>query len=254
MQQVARDHNHQVWVVTVPWVQHLFGVEHQSVQRLEIASGTNSDFARSLDYFIHHAIRGAVTNFLQPADVDVLPQRVGVDVGGDRCAGAVEADHDAVQPLALGDSAAQACLEVFELGPLIQQLVGEGRVIVGLLTVVGVFGQRAAILGIAAGTASGVGAAGNGAVHTQQQRFARLLGNAEDVDPAEHVGGFLNPGFQRLLDGGLYVELLHCLCHAVELGNLAAVGVEGNSGLVAHEVLRPCVRVGLAMSALGQGQ
>ncbi|MNV79946.1 hypothetical protein D3C71_1735200 [compost metagenome] len=144
----------------VPRIQQLDGVVDQTVERFVVAGRANGDLAGDLAA-AQHAGRGLGAVFLQPADVHVLQQWIGGTISRRGGTGAVEADHDPVQCLALNNRARQACLEVLKLCPGIEQLIGHSSIEVGLLATVGVVVQRADITRRTRGLA-GVGAAGNG--------------------------------------------------------------------------------------------
>ena len=116
-------------------------------------------------------IRRVFADFLQPAFIDVLQQRVFSTVGGFGTLHAVKADHDAVQRLTLDDGVADTHLEVLEFRPQVQFCVGQHRVKVGLFAFVfHVFHQRRvswfALFG------GGIRGTGNRATDTQTQQLA----------------------------------------------------------------------------------
>ncbi|MNV64232.1 hypothetical protein D3C71_1568630 [compost metagenome] len=117
----------------------------------------------------------------QPADVDILQQRVGFAIGVFGGTGAVPADHDAVKPLTGDDGVADAGLEVFELGPCIQFGIADHGVVVGLGALIAVVIEGARIVGLAV-FGGGVGATGDGAADTHAHLFAFHVVDRDDVD------------------------------------------------------------------------
>nr|DAY52783.1 MAG TPA: portal vertex protein [Caudoviricetes sp.] len=137
-QQFTTANHHQTVIVLVNHVDKLIdGIHHHSVQVGIFA--TFPDFHRTRSGFTarggaaHDVIRCILTDFLQPAFVHILQQRVFATVGGFRTLHAVKADHDAVQCLTFHDGVTDAHLEILKLRPQIQLRVGQHRVKVGLL-------------------------------------------------------------------------------------------------------------------------
>ena len=237
MQQVAAEDRHQLGVLAVPGVdQAVDRVHHQRVQVVVVAAGRGT-YAQ----FVHagagaigqDARRGIGAVLLQPADIHVLEQGIGDGVRGGRAAGAVEADHDAVQRLAPDDGVAEQGLEFRLVRPRIQLGVGDVGIEVGLRAVVAVAVGVGRILG---GAVRGgrVGGAGNRAGHAQADLLALLLGHADHVDAAQELAGFLDMAFQGLLHGGIDGELLGHVGHAVDRGQLRQHGGVELAGFVAH--------------------
>lgn len=146
----------------------------------------------------------------------------------------LEANHDAVEGLALDDGVGQAHLEVGKLGPGVEQRVGERGVEVGLFAGVRVLGQLGDVGRVASVARCGVGAAGNGAIDPGEQGFACLLVDADQVDGLEEGAGFLHGSFQCLLNAGGDVEFLGCTGNAVEQSDLRGQGGESEAGYVTH--------------------
>ena len=240
MDQVAAKDHDDAGVLAVPWVDHVgHGVEHYGVEVVVVGTGARSDddFAGGFAV-LQHTLRGIVAVLLQPADVDVLEQRVGGTVGGGGGAGTVEADHDAVECLALEDGVAQAGLEVRHVRPGVEQGVADGSIEVGLLARIPFVVQGGDVTRGTNTGAAGVGAAGNGAADAYANFVADQLIDGNHADAAQELTGLLHAGFQLLLDRRVDGESLGGVGHAAELGDLGGVGFKKLASIVAHGVLR----------------
>ncbi|MNY01248.1 hypothetical protein D3C86_1337710 [compost metagenome] len=247
VQQAAIDQDNQIGALAVPWVQQLDGVIDQTIKCLVVAAGADRDLARDRA-FAHHAFRRIGAVLLNPADVDILQQRVGRAVGVGSRTGAVETNHDAIERLAFNDGARQACLEVLKLGPGIEQGVRDGGVEVGLFAAVSVLVQGTHITRRTSFLV-GVSTAGDGAANTKDDSFAVFFIHADDVDFFQEVAGLLNGGFEFLLHRRGDREGLRRGADAVEFGDLLQKAAVGLTSFITHRVLRKKagVRTGSAL-------
>ncbi|AAW74965.1 hypothetical protein XOO1711 [Xanthomonas oryzae pv. oryzae KACC 10331] len=251
--QVAAQHDHQTRILAVPRVEQVtHHIEHQRIEVAVVgASCTADDHLAGGLAARQHALGRVGAVLLQPADIDVFQQRERGAVGIGSGVRAVEADLQTVQRLALDDRIAQACLEVRELGPGIEQRIRDGGVEVGLLGEVLVLVERGDIARGARLAGAGVGAAGDAAGDADAHLLAGQLVHRDDVDLGQELAGFLHARFQLLLHGRFDGERVENGGDAVELGDLLGELVELQAGGVLHGgseggALAACVVCGIS--------
>ncbi len=183
-------------------------------------------------------IRCIFTDFLQPAFVNILQQRVFAAVGVFRTLHAVKADHDAVQCLTFHDGVTDTHLEILKLRPQVQLRVGQHRVKVGLLAFIFHIDHQRRIDRFTL-FRGGVSGSGNGAANTQPQQLTGLLSHWGDINQRQESGGLLDLVFQRLLHRRLHSELAGQFfnCHTVQTRQLLQVSVKSKAGILLHQVL-----------------
>nr|DAH07820.1 MAG TPA: hypothetical protein [Caudoviricetes sp.] len=242
-QQLAAADNNQLIIILIHHVDQLVNrIHHHGVQVGIVAALAHLYRACGggavLGGAAHNVVRRVFADFLQPALIHVLQQRVFCAVGGFGALHSVKADHNAVQRLALDNGVTDTHLEVLKFRPQVQLCVGQHRVKVGLFAFIfHVLHQHR--IGRFALFGGGVGGSGNGGANAQAKQLAGLFRNRRDVNQRQKSGGLLDLVFQRLLHGRVHGELAGKFFHfhVVQACQLLQVGVKGKAGILFHRVL-----------------
>ncbi|MNQ96733.1 hypothetical protein D3C85_1123500 [compost metagenome] len=229
-QQVATDNGNQVATVAELFVDHQRDIEHQGVQVGVVAADADLDFSKGRT-FDQDLLRGLLANDLHPAFVDVLQQRIGGAVGVRSNAGAVPADHDAVEADLLLHSGGILLRKVGELGPGVDGGVFERHVALGIEQLVTDAIESQHVTGDPV-VGRCIDTARDGAVDADHDLLALDLGHCQHVDALQESrtqGDFFIQGLRM---GRLDVEFFMDRGHRIGGRNGQCQGAEFQAGSI----------------------